>query len=57
MNEVKTPTKSATVLPEQARAEARKQVETSKYITARIKAAKAKRQANRPKPRVATPEE
>ncbi|MEW5727996.1 MAG: hypothetical protein AB1918_09240 [Pseudomonadota bacterium] len=38
--------------PDKAKAEARKQAEHAKFIIARIKAAKAKRQASRPKPRV-----
>lgn len=40
------------VTAEQARAQARKQTDASKLIIARIKAAKAKRLASRPKPRV-----
>jgi hypothetical protein len=52
MNEIKTTEKPVAVTAEQARAQARKQADASKFIVARIKAAKAKRQANRPKPRV-----
>lgn len=57
MNDIKTTEKPATITAEQARAQARKQAEASKFIVARIKAAKAKRLANRPKPRVDSPTE
>lgn len=36
----------------QARADAKKQADATKFIVARIKAAKARRLAGRPKPRV-----
>lgn len=46
-------TKSAPAMtPERARAEARKQADNAKFIVQRIKAAKAKRVASHPKPRV-----
>ena len=57
MSETKATEKPVPAAAEQARAQARKQADASKFIVARIKAAKAKRQANRPKPRVAKPEE
>lgn len=44
---------NGTMTAEKARAEARKQADNAKFIIARIKAAKAKRQASRPKPRIA----
>lgn len=44
---------NGTMNAEKAKAEARKQAENAKFIIARIKAAKAKRQASRPKPHVA----
>jgi hypothetical protein len=37
---------------EKARAEARKKMDANKFILARIRAAKAKRLAKRPKPRI-----
>lgn len=52
MTELKQPAKTAQMAPEQARAQARKQADAAKHIVGRIKAAKAKRAASRPKPRV-----
>ena len=57
MTEQKTSAKPATVDPAQARDSARKQAEVSKFIQARIRAAKAKRMASRPRPRVEEKEE
>lgn len=54
MTDQKLPTKPAQVTPEQARADARKKADATKFIVARIKASKLKRQAKRPKPRVNT---